>query len=58
MNGSEYLIDTNIALYLLSGDQTLASLLHQKRIYLSIISEIELLGFIPMSQSQKKKSGR
>jgi len=38
-------LDTNIALYLLGGDQILAALLDQKEISLSVISEMELLGY-------------
>ena len=45
MNGSRLLIDTNIALYLLDGDGRVAELLDGQDIYLSFISELELLGF-------------
>ena len=45
MNGSSLLIDTNIALYLLGGDGRVAELLDGQDIYLSFISELELLGF-------------
>lgn len=45
MNGSRLLIDTNIALYLLGGDGRVAELLDGQDIYLSFISELELLGF-------------
>ncbi|MEO6038276.1 MAG: hypothetical protein ABIQ93_07685 [Saprospiraceae bacterium] len=38
-------MDTNIALHLLGGDQVLAALLDQKDISLSVISEMELLGY-------------
>lgn len=45
MSGNSILIDTNIALYLLNGDNTIAELLDGKDVYLSFISELELLGF-------------
>ncbi len=45
MSGNSILIDTNIALYLLNGDNTIAELLNGKDVYLSFISELELLGF-------------
>ncbi|MDB9911174.1 type II toxin-antitoxin system VapC family toxin [Flavobacteriaceae bacterium] len=45
MNGNKLFVDTNIVLYLLNGDQTLAELLDQKQIYLSFVTELELLAF-------------
>lgn len=39
------LIDTNIALYFLAGDETLAKLLDNAVIHLSFISELELLSY-------------
>ena len=45
MNGSKIFLDTNIVLYLLSGDITIADLLHEKHLYVSIITELELLGY-------------
>lgn len=45
MNGNSVVLDTNIVLYLLNGDQVLSNLLYQKKLYLSFISQLELLGF-------------
>lgn len=45
MNGSEIVIDTNIALYLLTGDRTLAEMLQGKEVYVSSITQLELLGY-------------
>lgn len=45
MNGSKIFLDTNIILYLLNGDRTLAELLHQKQFYVSVITELELLAY-------------
>lgn len=38
-------MDTNIVLYLLRGDKVLSELLYQKKLYLSFISQLELLAF-------------
>ncbi len=54
MNGHKYLLDTNIILYILSGDQTIAGYLHQKNLYTSVISEIELMGFKNLNASEEK----
>lgn len=39
------LIDTNIALYLLGGDETLRDMLDGQVVHLSFISELELLSY-------------
>lgn len=51
MSGNNFLLDTNIILYLLNGDNTLADLLEQKNIYLSFISELELKSFPGLDKS-------
>lgn len=43
MSGKEILVDTNILLYLLKGNDTLEKILQGKNIYLSFITELELL---------------
>lgn len=45
MNGNRLFLDTNIILYLLNGDKTLAEILNGKQLYISVITELELLGF-------------
>ncbi len=45
MNGNKIFLDTNIILYLFSGDKNLATLLHNKTVYISFITELELLGY-------------
>ncbi|RAI94935.1 type II toxin-antitoxin system VapC family toxin [Algoriphagus yeomjeoni] len=45
MNGNSLLLDTNIILYLLSGDQTIADFLNNKSIFISFVTELELLGY-------------
>lgn len=43
MNGSSLLADTNVIIYLLNGDEKFVESLENKNIYLSFITEIELL---------------
>lgn len=45
MNGKEVLVDTNIILFLLTGSNTLEEILQGKDIYLSFITELELIGY-------------
>lgn len=45
MSGNKIFIDTNIAIYLLDGDTSLAEILNQKQLYLSFITQLELLGY-------------
>jgi len=52
MNGTNILIDTNIALYLLDGDETIAAILDGQNIYISEITELELLGFPNISDGE------
>ncbi len=44
MNGNNILLDTNIVLYLLGGEETLITLLEEKNLFLSFITQLELLG--------------
>lgn len=54
MSGAELLLDTNAVLYILSGDKTLALLVDNKAISLSIIAEMELLSYSKMSSKELK----
>ena len=54
MNGDKLLVDTNTVLYLLNGDETLSDLLDGKDLYLSFISEIELLGYHKITSKEKQ----
>jgi predicted nucleic acid-binding protein len=58
MNGSKLVLDTNIVLYLLSGDKTLANFLQDKQGYVSVITELELIGYpdIAARESQRIKN--
>lgn len=44
MSGTNILLDTNIVLYLLNGEETLIPLLDEKNLFLSFITQLELLG--------------
>ncbi|MEO6720665.1 MAG: type II toxin-antitoxin system VapC family toxin [Ferruginibacter sp.] len=49
MNGSKLVLDTNIILYLLAGDKTIADFLQDKQGYISVITELELIGYPDMT---------
>jgi predicted nucleic acid-binding protein len=55
MSGNNLLIDTNIALYLLQGDETIADVLNNKDVYISFISELELLGYQNITDIEKDR---
>ena len=55
MNGNRILLDTNIVLYLLAGDLTLADFLQDKQVYLSEITELELIGYPSISTSEMEQ---
>jgi predicted nucleic acid-binding protein len=55
MTGNEIVLDTNIVLYLLAGDETLSVFLQDKEVYLSIICELELIGFPDISPKELKE---
>ena len=54
MSGNKLFLDTNIILYLLDGDETLAKLLHEKQLYISVITELELLSFKDITLKEEK----
>ena len=54
MNGNKWFLDTNIILYLLAGDTTLADLLDGSRLYVSVITEMELLSYRELSENDRK----
>lgn len=55
MSGISLVVDTNIILYLLSGDQLVAEILNEKQIYISFITELELLSFKELTKSEHQK---
>ena len=48
------LIDTNIALYLLGGDDRIAEVLEGQVVHVSFITELELLGYPNISKEEEK----
>jgi len=55
VSGTAYLLDTNIVLYLLRGDKDIPSLIKGSDIYLSFITEMELLSFPKLSSLERAK---
>ena len=53
MDGDKLVLDTNILIYLFNGDRDLAELLHLKELYVSIITEMELLSFPDLSEAER-----
>jgi hypothetical protein len=53
MSGNKMVIDTNIALYLLDGDEILKEYLEDKVFYLSSITELELLGYKGITETEE-----
>jgi predicted nucleic acid-binding protein len=51
MSGNSLFVDTNILLYLLSGDETVAEMLDGRHIVISFVTELELLGYKDLSES-------
>lgn len=54
MSGNNILVDTNIILYLLGGDKTIIPLLQDKKLFISFITELELLSFKRLSEKEEK----
>ena len=52
MSGTKILIDTNIALYMMGGDEILSTLLDGKEIFVSVITEMELLSYPKISLTE------
>ncbi len=45
MSGDKLFLDTNIIIYLLDGDETLSVILQGKTVYISSITQLELLSY-------------
>jgi predicted nucleic acid-binding protein len=45
MNGSEFVFDTNVFLYLQSGREDLINIFNESSVFISVITELELLSF-------------
>ena len=55
MSGNSILLDSNIVLYLLKGDQTLIPLLEEKQLYVSFITQLEILGYKGIKAKEQEK---
>ena len=58
MNGSNLVADTNIILYLFNGDERIAEILSGKQLYISFITELEILSYREISKSGLIKAER
>jgi predicted nucleic acid-binding protein len=54
MNGDQLFIDTNIILYYLNGDRTLLPVLEDKQLFVSFITQLELLSFKKITEPEIK----
>ena len=54
MSGNRLLVDTNILLYFLKGDQEIIEILSDKELVISFITELELLSFPKISDNSEK----
>lgn len=55
MSGNNILIDTNVIIYLINGDAMLRSFFEDKNFYISVVNELELLGFSGIMKSDLEK---
>jgi len=53
MSGNSILLDTNIVLYLLEGDKVLSELLYNKKLYISFVTQLELLGYTDITVKEQ-----
>ena len=54
MSGNRFLLDNNAILYMLGGDITLSEFLFEKQLYISIITEMELLSYKNITIKEQK----
>lgn len=54
MSGNKLFLDTNIILYLLNGDITLAESLNEKQLFVSVITELELLAYKDITSKESE----
>jgi predicted nucleic acid-binding protein len=54
MSGSNLFVDTNILLLLLNGNHTIAESISEQHIFISFITELELLGHKGITTSEQK----
>ena len=54
MSGNKKVLDTNIVLYLLAGDNTIADFLQGVEAYVSVVTELELIGYPDINSKELK----
>lgn len=55
MSGDKLFLDTNIIIYLLDGDETLSEVLQGKTVYISFITQLELLSHKGISTKESDR---
>lgn len=55
MSGNKLFLDTNIIVYFLSGDKTIADLIDGKTVYVSFVTQLELLGYAGLSKAEENR---
>ena len=55
MSGNKFLLDTNAILYILGGDEALSTLLYNERLYISVITEMELLSYKNITARERQQ---
>ncbi len=53
MSGREILVDTNILIYLLDGNRLVRDVLQNRIVYISFITELELIGMRPIGSNEQ-----
>ena len=54
MSGNSFILDTNIILYLLSGNTTIAEIVDGSQCYVSFVTQLELLGYKGISDLEQQ----
>jgi predicted nucleic acid-binding protein len=54
MSGTKFLLDTNAVLYILKGDETLAQFVDGSQLFISVITQIELLSYHKFTPKEEK----
>jgi len=55
MSGNKLFLDTNIIVYFLAGDETIAELINGKTVYVSFITQLELLGYAGLRVEEQRR---
>jgi predicted nucleic acid-binding protein len=55
MSGVNLLMDTNICLYLLAGNETVSEIVDGNTVFISFITQLELLSFHKLTSEEEQK---